>query len=568
MYTDIVGYQIVIALLKKYGIKHLVLSAGTRHTPFVRSVENDNFFECYSVVDERSASFFALGLIKELSVPVVICCTSGTSVSNYVSGMTEAFYKKLSLIAITSDRNNYYLYQQEEQCVPQANIFSGICKKSVNLPLVENKKDFWYCNRLVNEALLELNRNGGGPIHINVPVEEKLFSFTTEKLPDVTKINLIQKNDESFWKEKAIELSGYKRILVSYGQNESFTEGYTNNIEAFVRSYNAVFMVEHLSNLHCYGTVRPYNALRTKQAKILQELSPDIVVFVNGDSVEIREWLKHTPTPYRFWNVREDGLVSDPLRCLTDLFESDADYFFEKMVQYAPKENVDNSYLKKWQAMCNDVELPEFAYSDIYVAGEFVKNVPDYALVHFANSNSVRLTQHFSINPNVTVMCNRGVNGIDGSLSAFIGQSYVHKGLSFLIIGDLSFFYDMNGLWNRYIRKNVRILLNNNGCGEIFYGNKQQDQKTVGRHIAADHNTSAKGWVETLGFKYLSSKTKEEFDENLKIFFDESLNVPIFFEVFTDKYANINEAERFVQANRVVDLKSTVKNAVKRLIGG
>ena len=568
MYTDIVGYQIVIALLKKYGIKNIVLSAGNRHTPFVRSVENDNFFECYSVVDERSASFFALGLLKELKTPVVICCTSGTSVSNYVSGMSEAYYQQLPLIAITSDRNNYYLNQQEEQCVPQANIFAGICKKSVTLPFVENNKDFWYCNRLVNEALLALDHNGIGPVHINVPVEENLFSFTTKKLPDVTKINLIRKNNEALWEGKAKELSKYKRILVSYGQKESFAEGYTKNIEAFARRYNAVFLVEHLSNLHCYGAVRPYNAIRTKQAKILQELSPDIVIYVNGNQVEIRDWLKYTSTPYQFWNVREDGEVSDPLRCLTDLFESDADYFFEKMVQYAPKGDVNNSYLEKWQEMCDSVELPEFAYSDIYAVGEFVKNIPDHALVHFANSNSARLTQHFLIKPNVKVMCNRGVNGIDGSLSTFIGQSYVHKGLSFLIIGDLSFFYDMNGLWNRYVGKNVRILLNNNGCGEIFYGNKQQDQNTVGQHIAADHNTSAKGWVESLGFRYLSSRTKEEFDENLKHFLNEGSDVPIFFEVFTDKRTNLREVERFVQKNKETNLKSNVKSVVMRFIGG
>lgn len=567
MYTDIVSYQIVIALLKKYGIKNLVLSPGTRHTPFVRSVENDDFFNLYSVVDERSASFFAIGLIQEQKEPVAICCTSGTSVSNYVSGMTEAYYRQFPLIAITSDRNNYYLYQQEEQCVPQANIFHGICKKNVNLPFVESKKDFWYCSRLVNEALLELNHHGSGPVHINVPVEEKLFSFTTEQLPNVIKINRIQSTDEELWRKKARELSQYKRIIVAYGQKENSDATLIHNVQAFTQKYSAIIMVEHLSNLHCDGSVNAYNALHVKQRQIMEELSPDLVIFVNGNSVEIRDWLKYTKTPYQFWNVREDGMVSDPLRCLTDLFECDTETFFEKIVNYAPEHNIENTYLADWKKLCASIKMPEFYYSDIYTAGEFVKNLPEHTLVHFANSNSVRLTQHFPIKSNVTVMCNRGVNGIDGSLSTFIGQSYVHKGLACLIIGDLSFFYDMNGLWNRYVGKNVRIMLNNNGCGEIFYGNKNQDKKSVGKHIAADHNTTAKGWVESLGFKYLSAKSKEEFDENLKLFFAEESDAPIFFEVFTDKYVNVNEAEKIVRINTEVTLKSSVKGLLKKMKG-
>ncbi|MBP3692696.1 MAG: 2-succinyl-5-enolpyruvyl-6-hydroxy-3-cyclohexene-1-carboxylic-acid synthase, partial [Clostridia bacterium] len=365
MYTDIISYQIVISLLKKYGIKHLVLSAGSRHTPFVRSVEGDDYFTCYSVVDERSAGFFAIGLIMELKEPVVICCTSGTSVSNYASAMSEAYYQGLPLIAITTDRNNYYLYQQEEQCIPQANIFNGICKKSVTLPLVESKKDFWYCSRLVNEALLATNHHGSGPVHINVPVEEKLFSFTTESLPEVVKINRIEHGNETLWAEKAKDLSKYNRIIVSYGQNEYPSSKLVKNVEMFTQKYSAIIMAEHLSNLHCKGSINPYNALRVKYTQIQDTLAPDLVIFVNGNSVEIREWLKHTKEPFIFWNVRPDGEISDPLRCLTDLFECDAETFFAKMIQYAPAENIENTYLTEWTKLCEGIKMPNIEYSDL-----------------------------------------------------------------------------------------------------------------------------------------------------------------------------------------------------------
>src|SRR5690554_3871005 len=171
MYSSLKNVQIIISLLKQYNINHIVISAGTRHTPLVHSVENDSFFKCYSIVDERSASFFALGLIEELQKPVAICCTSGSAVANYVSAANEAFYQQLPLLILTADRNPYYLFQQEEQMIPQINLFKDICKKTVTLPIVRDDKDFWYCSRLVNEALLELEHKEKGPVHINFPVE-------------------------------------------------------------------------------------------------------------------------------------------------------------------------------------------------------------------------------------------------------------------------------------------------------------------------------------------------------------------------------------------------------------
>ena len=156
MYSSLGNVQVIVSLLKKYDISNIVISAGTRPTPLVHSVENDIFFNCYSIVDERSASFFALGLIQQIQKPVAICCTSGTAACNYVSAAHEAFYQQLPLLILTADRNPYYLNQQEEQMVPQQNLFRDVCKKTVTLPIVRDDKDFWYCARLVNEALLEL----------------------------------------------------------------------------------------------------------------------------------------------------------------------------------------------------------------------------------------------------------------------------------------------------------------------------------------------------------------------------------------------------------------------------
>ena len=188
MYTIHKNVQVILALLKKYNIHNLVISAGTRHIPLVFSAENDDFFNCYSIVDERSAGFFALGLIQSTQEPACIICTSGTAACNYVSAVNEAYYQHLPLVVLTSDRNRYYLNQQEDQCIPQLNLFKDVARKIVDLPIVRDNKDFLYCQRLVNEALLELDHKEKGPVHINFqiddnyPVELGTFRFELKEL--------------------------------------------------------------------------------------------------------------------------------------------------------------------------------------------------------------------------------------------------------------------------------------------------------------------------------------------------------------------------------------------------
>jgi 2-succinyl-5-enolpyruvyl-6-hydroxy-3-cyclohexene-1-carboxylate synthase len=567
MLTEVASYQIVIALLKEYGIRHLVISAGTRHTPFVRSVENDPDFTCYSVVDERSASFFAIGLIKELHEPVVINCTSGTSICNYVSGATEALYANLPLVIIASDRNRSYLYQQEEQMVPQPEILSSVCKYTAVLPLIKDKRDTWYCTHLVNEALLELNHHGTGPVFINVPVEEHLFDFTSEALPEVRKVDRVMVGESMKWADRAKELYQAKRILVSYGQSEPLTADEEKIVEAFATRYDVAIMVDHLSNLHCKHAVHAYNASRFFYSQITTDFVPDLVICVGGNAIETRGWLTNCSGMFKFWNVSESGKLSDPFRCLNVMYECSSMDFFRIMLENAPVQDKDTGYFEAWNALTKSVKYPEHKYSDIYAVEQLMKAVPPHSLLHLGNSNSVRLPQHYPLDKTVTVECNRGTNGIDGSMSTFIGQAFVHKGLCFLLIGDLSFFYDMNGLWNRYIGKNIRILLNNNACGELFYTNKRQDPKTVGMHIAADHNARAQAWVESRGFTYFSATNKAEFDNNLKKFVDPESEGPIFFEVFTDKFVNVLEIDTFVKMNTPTTAVGTMKSIVKTIIG-
>ena len=220
MYTELKTYQIIIALLKKYGITHCVLSAGSRNVPFVHSIEEDPDFHCYSVVDERSAGYFALGLSQELNQPVVISCTSSTATCNYWPPVAEAFYQGVPIVVLTSDRDPEMLGQWEDQMINQVGMYDRHVRKSVNLPIINNRDDEFYCQRLVNEALLELNHHGTGPVHINVPMKSYNNSFNIKTLPEVTKIDRLCLDDaDDLWKEKIEKLKKAKRILVTCGQN-------------------------------------------------------------------------------------------------------------------------------------------------------------------------------------------------------------------------------------------------------------------------------------------------------------------------------------------------------------
>lgn len=254
MYTELKSYQIIIALLKKYGIRHCVLSAGSRNAPFVHSVEMDPYFQCYSVVDERSAGYFALGLAQELGEPVVISCTSSTATCNYWPPVAEAFDHGVPLIVLTSDRNPAMLGQREDQMIDQVDMYGNHVKKSVNLPVVETRDDFIFCQRLVNEALMELDHHGRGPVHINIPMKAYNNSFNVKKLPDVIRFERLDLfTPENIWEAKLERLRKAKRILVICGQKSKPSNTLEEQLNKFFVRYNTALSMEYMSNIYFRG---------------------------------------------------------------------------------------------------------------------------------------------------------------------------------------------------------------------------------------------------------------------------------------------------------------------------
>lgn len=547
MYSCLKNIQILVALLKKYSVKNIVISAGTRHTPFVYSVEHDGFFKTYSVVDERSAGFFAIGLIEELHEPVAVVCTSGTAAANYVSAANEAFYQQLPLLLLTADRNHYYMFQQEEQMIPQEGLYSQVCKNMVTLGHVRDEKDFWYYSRICNEALLDLTQGEKGPVHINFivendyPVHQGIVKFDQKELPDVKKINrLTLEDDELTWKAWADKLRQSK-VLIVYGQYRPLAAEENSIVEEFCEKYNVIISNDIISNLHTKYCIPTFAMCRALSKSQIEALCPDIVITMNANTIsEIKSRLIPFKDRFEHWHVSAKGKVSDPFKMLSDVVACSPMTFFKKFAELEDGES-NHRYYDLWQAAHNmigrngSLNDEPIEYSSMYAVQQYIKRIPADSLLHIANSNSIRLSAYFDVDPTVTVYDNRGTHGIDGSMSAFVGQASVSNRPSFLVIGDLSFFYDMNALWNHYVGNNIRILVCNNSGGAIFHTYPNTENvPTLDDHIAAAHKTSVKDWVISRGFEYLSARNKQEFDDAIPYLMNISSNKPILLEVFTD----------------------------------
>ena len=564
--------QILIDLLKQYDIKEIVLSPGGSDIPLIHSIETDEWFKCYSVVDERSAAYFAMGVAQQKNRPVACVCTSGTAVCNYLPGITEAFYQSVPVLAITADKNPYYQGQLEIQKIEQTNIFNGVVKKSVELPLISNSDDEWLCNRLVNEALLALTHRGTGPVQINVPVVGRTDLYNDKKLPLERKINIVESDsDDSVWSTYAQKLSQAKRVLFVMGQNVVFTDECKRLLNQLHGMCNCVYSVEHLSNLDCDGCVYTYPVSEINGGTSLENLVPDLVISVgnNLSAYNLRPFLRRHYKEMNNWYVSKSGDVRDAYKCLTAIFETKFEDFLTKMLSFIPEESKnDGSYEAMWNKELNKITVPEFAFSNLYVANKLASVIPENSVLHLAILNSTRAMQYYKLAKGVQTYSNVGALGIDGCLSTFAGQAASTDELAYLLIGDLSFFYDMNAAGLRSIGPNVRIILLNNGGGSEFHFIMGKEKiSTINEYICAEHGNVAAGWAMSLGYDYYTASTPEEFDEIIGKFGEKS-DAPMFLEVLTDMEDDAKITHKFYKENEVVTKTSLIKKIARAILGG
>lgn len=544
-----------VAMLKAFDISHVIISPGSRNAPLSQSFATDSFFKCHSIVDERSAGFYAIGLINKLLKPVALCCTSGSALLNYGPAVAEAFYQELPLVIISADRSPAWIGQMDGQTIPQNGVFNTLVRKSVQLPEINNDEDLWYCNRLLNETLIECTNNGNGPVHINVPISEPFFDFTCSELPTVRMINNFTAKKEIPDDSKMIQLeqiwkkSNKRMILI--GQECPENNELLNLSEKLYLKNECIVLSEHLGNIGFSGLISNFDAMiSTFSDKEYQEFAPDLLITIGGHIVSKRiRKLIRTYAPKNHWHFSKTGIITDTFKNLTHLFDASPVCLLENIINRIGIVDISNSdYVLKWAKKSEILPAPsnDLPFSDIKVTGKFLKLLPSKSTLMVGNSSSVRNIQLFPLDKTINVFCNRGTNGIEGSVSTAIGYSIVNDGQTYLLVGDLSFFYDINSIWNGKTPNNLHILLINNGGGGIFHllpGLEKAD--SMDKFVSANHSISAENWIKASGLDYLKADSDLTLESALLDFIKTDRNKPVVLEVFTDFQNNRKASETY-----------------------
>ena len=498
MYSNKENVNILTSLLVAHGIRHAVVCPGSRNSPIVHNLNESPAIQCYPVTDERSAGFYALGMSQCLQESVAVCVTSGTALLNLAPAVAEAYYQHVPLVVISADRPPQWIDQLDGQTLPQPDALGRFVGKAVSLPEPMTDEQHWYCNRLVNEALMVRK----APVHINVPITEPLFDFSVSALPEERKIELLPADMPNHTMSHVVRMfMQSKRPMLISGQP----------------------MNPNMDEAVCL-------------AGDDERYIPDFVLYIGGSIVSKR--VKHFLRKAKeTWAVNEIGKVNDTFMNLTHVIQGDGKVLADQihfMLDQQP-----HPFVQQWNELLKKVRQHAIAYQPAYSQMATVKWLEhEFSIfhfpfsIHYANSTSIRLANIYACHE---VYCNRGVNGIDGSLSTAAGFSCVTDEKVFCVIGDLSFFYDQNALWNQNLRGNFRILLMNNGKGGIFNMLPGLEKSPVrDRFVAAEHHTSAAGICQQNKIVYLKAENMQEMQEGIDRLLQEESERPMLLEVFTD----------------------------------
>lgn len=538
-YTDEKQAQIIIALLKAHGIQHVIASPGTTNMALVGSIQTDPWFQMWSAVDERSAAYMACGLAAELGRPVVLSCTGATASRNYLPGLTEAFYRKLPVLAITSMQGRARAGHHIAQVIDRSSLPKDAALLSVDLPVAKDADEIWECEMKVNRAILELTRRGGGPVHINLPTTYSR-RFDVARLPDYRVINRWTADDEVL-----PDLRG--RVGVFVGAHKTWTEAEITALERFCAVNDAPVFCDHTSGYR--GKYRVLSALIGGQQNLdKSKIRPEIMIHIGEVSGDYE-----TPALVgkEVWRVSPDGEIRDTFRKLRHVFEMSEQRFFRHYAQVpqtdAPPALRHGSYVDDCKAVLEGrrAKLPALPLSNLWLASQLAPRIPEGSVVHFAILNSLRAWNNFELPEGVRSSSNVGGFGIDGCMSSLIGASFADPDrLFFLVTGDLAFFYDMNALGSRHLGPNLRILLINNGQGVEFtqhnhpgsaFGAAAAPFMAADGHFGRQSRDLVSGYARALGLEYIPLSAKQECEPAaLRLFAPGKQERPILVEAFVD----------------------------------
>lgn len=552
MYSTDKNIQILTYLLKAHGITYVIASPGMCEAAFVAGIQSDQDFKVFSCIDERSAAYLAVGIAEATGTPVAITCTEATASRNYMSALTEAYYRKLPILAITFGHGEYTIGNLGQQSIDRSQLPKDIALMSVSLRPCLDPRETNYNIIKINKALLELKHRGGGPVHINITSGS--MDLSIEKLPHVKVI------ERFLLKDILPEISfNDKRIAILSMSHKKMSHSLTSAIDKFCAVYDAVVLCDHTSGY--YGRYRVDFSLLLSQMNYKPDLKNiDLLIHI-GEVCAIGISPKET------WRVNEDGELRDKFGTLTKVFEMPEEYFFNYYSSKSSGNHTDQ--LDLWNKEYEEIyrAIPDLPFSNIWCASQIAPILPLNSTLHFSILNSLRSWNYFKLDPSITTNSNVGGFGIDGCLSSLIGASIVDRDhFHFMVIGDLSFFYDMNSLGNRHIGNNLRILVINNGRGTEFrlpghpaavLGEKADLFVAAAGHYGFQSRNLIRHYAQDLGFQYMSAENKDEFKQNLNDFVSsEKMERSIVFEIFTE-----TENE-----NIAYQLISSIKSSSKEII--
>ncbi|MCF7560018.1 2-succinyl-5-enolpyruvyl-6-hydroxy-3-cyclohexene-1-carboxylic-acid synthase [Sabulilitoribacter multivorans] len=572
-YPKIPLAQTVVQLCKAKNIKHIIISPGSRNAPLTIGFTHDSYFKCYSIVDERAAAFFALGIAQQLKEPTAVVCTSGSALLNYYPAVAEAFYSNIPLVVLSADRPKHLVGIGDGQTINQKNVFKNHILYSANLkldlkdeknipvheelPILKNLEDKF--ERLLglqkdiqthNEEEINVAINYSifkkGPVHINIPFDEPLYE-TVKKLsvqPKTIEIALKPNDIEDYVLKSCLEdwnSATKKMMLVGVNTPGSVDKKWFDEL---AKDDSVIVFTETTSNLHhpsFFNSIDQIIAPLTPEEQ--NQLQPDILVTFGGliVSKKIKQLLRKFK-PKQHWHI-DEKMANDTFFSLNNHIEATPNEFFEaflpKVTHYVKSDykpfwnRVKQNRLKKHKEY-----LDQIPFSDFTSFNTVLNTIPNNYILQVGNSSAIRYTQLFSLNKTLEVYCNRGTSGIDGSTSTAIGCAVVSKKPTLLITGDLSFLYDSNALWNDYIPSDFKVVVINNQGGGIFRilpGHKNTENFDT--FFETTHNYNAKHLCKMYDFGYKKATDNSTLKLALKwLYLDD--NQPKLLEIFTPKNVN------------------------------
>lgn len=539
-----INVQLIVESFYAMGIRDVVISPGSRNGALTMDFVNHGGFATHSVVDERSAGFVALGMAQKTEMPVVVCCTSGSAAANYYPAVTEAFYQNIPLIVLTADRPANFTDIFDGQTIRQENLFEKHTFFSAQLSELEGDEQIYGNFVKIKKAIFSAMENSG-PVHINMPFSEPLYETTEEQLINFEQITTpIFEPENLDWEELKMELKKCQKIMILVGLQRP-SKWLNHALKNLAQLPQVIVFTENTSNLHDEKFIsRIDNVLFEKENIKNDSLAPDLLITLGQNiiSKKIKSFLRINQ-PKSHWHINPYWFP-DTYFCLSRKIKQKEEIFADSLSRNIEPKN--SEYQSTWLKIREENEakqnefLQNLDFCDLWVFKELVDSYPESCVVQYSNSSVIRYSQLFEHRDGIKIFCNRGTSGIDGSTSTAVGFAMKTDELVCLVTGDISFFYDSNALWNRSLPKNLRIVLVNNGGGDIFSIIPGPENTGSGKaYFKTEHNLSAKPLAELFGLDYILAKNKAEFKNALKSFFALSQRAKIL-EVNT---ANVSNAE-------------------------